>query len=32
MEDRYTRLIIAYFDKTIDDDGLAELKEWLESN
>ena len=32
MEDRNTRLIVAYFDKTIDDDGLAELKEWLESN
>jgi len=32
MEDRNTRLIVAYFDKTIDDDGLAELQEWLESN
>jgi len=32
MEDRNTRLIVAYFEKTIDDDGLAELKEWLESN
>lgn len=32
MEDRNYRLIVAYFDKTIDDDGLAELKEWLESN
>lgn len=32
MEDRTTRLIVAYFDKTIDDDGLAELKEWLESH
>jgi transmembrane sensor len=32
MEDRNNRLVIAYFDKSIDDDGLAELKEWLESN
>lgn len=32
MEDRNYRLIVAYFDKTIDDDGLAELKEWLEGN
>jgi transmembrane sensor len=32
MEDRNNRLITAYFDKTIDDDGLAELKEWLESS
>ena len=32
MEDRNMRLITAYFDKTINDDGLAELKEWLESS
>lgn len=32
MEDRNYRLIVAYFDKTINDDGLAELKEWLESS
>jgi transmembrane sensor len=32
MEDRNNKLIAAYFDKTIDDDGLAELKEWLESS
>lgn len=32
MEERNNRLIVAYFDKTIDDDGLAELKEWLESS
>lgn len=32
MEDDKYRLIVAYFEKTISDDGLTELQEWIDAN
>jgi transmembrane sensor len=32
MEEESYRLIIAYFEKTIDDPGLTRLQEWIEEN
>ncbi len=32
MEEHIHRLIIAYFDKTITDDGVTQLQEWIEEN
>jgi len=32
MEDNSYKLIIAYFEKTISDEGLTQLKEWIEAS
>jgi transmembrane sensor len=32
MEDNSYKLIIAYFEKTISDDGLTQLQEWIEAS
>lgn len=32
MEDQNYQLITAYFEKTIDDDGLTQLQEWIEAH
>jgi transmembrane sensor len=32
MEDKYYGLIIEYFEKTISDDGLTQLQEWIEQS
>ncbi|MCD0488157.1 DUF4974 domain-containing protein [Pedobacter sp. MC2016-14] len=32
MEDKSYRLIVEYFEKTISDDGLTELQEWIEES
>ncbi|WPV00851.1 FecR family protein [Mucilaginibacter sp. cycad4] len=32
MEDNSYRLIVEYFEKTISDDGLTQLQEWIEEN
>ncbi|WP_454802119.1 FecR family protein [Mucilaginibacter phyllosphaerae] len=32
MEEHYHHLIIQYFDKTIDDEGLTQLQEWIEAS
>ncbi|MES2268392.1 MAG: FecR domain-containing protein [Bacteroidota bacterium] len=32
MEESYHRLITQYFDKTISDDGLTQLQEWIEQH
>lgn len=32
MEEHNYRLIVAYFDKTISDDGLTQLQDWIEEN
>lgn len=32
MEDKSYQLIIAYFEKTISDDGLTQLQEWIETS
>ncbi|HKG07395.1 MAG TPA: FecR domain-containing protein [Pedobacter sp.] len=32
MEDQSYRLIVEYFDKTIDDRGLTQLQEWIEAH
>jgi transmembrane sensor len=32
MEESYHRLIIAYFEKTISDEGLTALQDWIEEH